>query len=248
MSAALTFLVFWGLVAHAASSPERRAQMRRKPIGDWALEIVSLLVQGALIPLILVVMLIRVWGYVLPSLGGALHLSPVVAFLVSFVGVDYLYYWNHRLLHTRALWPLHLVHHTSPSMDVFATSRNTVWTSFLIVYVWANSFFVYALNDPRFFLAGAAATAILDLARHSALRAPEARWFQATVGYVLVLPHDHAWHHARDAEHGNYAANLKLWDRLHGTYLGARPPVTELGVDTNLSLARRFAWPFSRTS
>ncbi|HVJ92712.1 MAG TPA: sterol desaturase family protein [Labilithrix sp.] len=244
MSTILTLIAFWGLVAHVVASPERRARMRAKPFGEWALEGANLFVQGALIPLVLVVLLAKLWALLLPGLGGALRLPPLVAFLASFVGIDYVYYWNHRLLHTERLWPLHLVHHTVTEMDVFATSRNTVWTSFLIVYVWAGSFFVHLLVDSRFYMAGAAATAILDLWRHSALDLPRTPWIDKTVGAIFVLPRDHAWHHGAEAEPGNYGANFKLWDRIHGTYLGARPDVPALGVTTTLGLVRRLVWPF----
>lgn len=244
MSELLTFLAFWGLVAHVAASPERRAQLRSKPYGDWALEVANLFVQGVLVPLVFVIVLAKAWALLLPGLRGALHLSPLAAFFVSFVVVDYAYYWNHRLLHTSRLWPLHLVHHTATAMDVFATSRNTIWTSLLIVYVWAGSLALHVLDDATFYVLGASVTAILDLWRHSALDVPFSAWIERTVGYVFVLPRDHAWHHAAAAEPGNYGANLKLWDRLHKTYLGPRPAPVALGVPTELSLARRFAWPF----
>ena len=74
-----------------------------------------------------------------------------------------------RLLHSRWLWPAHRVHHTMTEMDVLGTSRNSVWSSALIVYLWVNGAVLYLLNDPTWFAAGAAVTAALDLWRHSPL-------------------------------------------------------------------------------
>jgi sterol desaturase/sphingolipid hydroxylase (fatty acid hydroxylase superfamily) len=87
-----------------------------------------------------------------PGHSGALHISWALSFTLNFVAVDYLYYWNHRLLHG-PLWRWHAAHHSARSMDVLITSRNTLWTPLLIVYVWANAVFLYVLADPRPYLA-----------------------------------------------------------------------------------------------
>ena len=61
---------------------------------------------------------------------GAVEVPSWLAFVISFVVIDYAYYWNHRLLHG-ALWRWHAVHHTASRLDVVVTSRNTLWTPLL---------------------------------------------------------------------------------------------------------------------
>lgn len=131
--------------------------------------------------------------------------------MLNFVAVDYLYYWNHRLLHG-PLWRWHAAHHTPRSMDVLITSRNTLWTPALIVYVWANALFLYLLADSRPYLAAVAVSSLLDVWRHSGLPSPG-----GILGRVLITPGDHAWHHSSRRHDKNFGANLKAWDRLHDT-------------------------------
>lgn len=244
MSTALTLCAFWGLVAYTLWDPARRAQVLTRSTQTWILDGTGLVVQGLLVPVVLVLPLLVVYARLLPTLAGSLVLSPWTAFLLAFVGVDYLYYWNHRLLHTRRLWPIHRVHHTAEQMDVLVTSRNTLWTSFLIVYLWAGSLMTFLLADPTPYLLGAALTAGLDLARHAPIDLARFRRVERLLGLVMILPRDHALHHADLAEHGNYGANLVWWDKLHGTYLGQRAVPARLGIPCTLSLMRRLLWPF----
>ncbi len=244
MTTLVTLVAFWGLFGLTLSNRARFAQVLARKRRDWILDITGLLAQGVLVPLVLTVPLLSVYTFLWPSLHGSVHLPAVAAFAAPIVGVDYLYYWNHRLLHTPALWPWHRVHHTAEHMDVLVTSRNTLWTNLLMVHVWATSVALFLLHDPAPYLWGAALTACLDLARHAPITL--ARWprLEFALGLVLVLPRDHAFHHADNPRHGNFGANLVLWDRLHGTYLGAGDPPSRLGVGNQWSTARSLLWPF----
>src|SRR5690606_34754067 len=125
------------------------------------------------------------------------ELAAALAFLLNFIVVDYLYYWNHRLLHSQFFWPAHAVHHSIESLDAIATSRNTVWSPILIVYLWANGFAVFMLKEPFWFLAGASATAALDLWRHSQIFAKPATTVPGRLfAKFFITPNDHSWHHS----------------------------------------------------
>ncbi len=247
MSAVLTFVSFWALLGLTLSRPERRKAVFARSRRDWCLDLAGLTVQGILVPILLVVPLVACCEGLWPAWRGALVSPAWMSFTLAFVCIDYAYYWNHRLLHTAYFWPIHRVHHSAPEMDVLVTSRNTLWTSFLIVYLWANTFFTFALRDPEPYLLGAGLTAVLDLARHSPLSLAGFPTLERSVGLVLVLPHDHARHHTSSPDdHGNYGANLVWWDKLHGTYRKARGLPEPLGVAIELGLARSLLWPFGR--
>jgi sterol desaturase/sphingolipid hydroxylase (fatty acid hydroxylase superfamily) len=62
----------------------------------------------------------------------------------------------------------------------------------------------------------------------------------------LMLPQDHRWHHGSVAVGCNFGANLKVWDRLHGTDLGSEDVSEDLGVAIELSLGRQLMFPFAR--
>lgn len=192
--------------------------------GAWLVDASGLAVQGAIAAALAVLV---------PYRTGAIDIPFWAAFLLSFVGVDYAYYWNHRLLHG-ALWRWHAVHHTAARLDVIVTSRNTLWTPLLIVYVWAGAAAVVLLRDPAGFLLGLSLTAALDLWRHSPL-APPPRLRRA-LSAILVTPHEHAWHHSRSRTEVNFGANFTIWDRLHGTFEASAAPPEQLGIDVPLTL------------
>lgn len=235
---AFSLLLLWTIAAST-----RRSRILAKPWQDWLLDVSNLSVQGTLIPWLQTGLLFLLYQRTFPE--GArqsLPLGLVGGFVLNFVVVDYVYYWNHRLLHSSRLWPAHKVHHTVTDMDVFATSRNTIWTSFLICYLWLNSIFLFLLDRPEGYLLGAALSASLDLWKHSELRLWP--WLEGALSLVFILPRDHAWHHGRDELYGNYGANLKIWDQLHGTWHASKENPPSLGLDESLSLTRKLLWPF----
>lgn len=225
-------VVFWVLFAGVLGAPAGRAALRRRGWQDWVLDLAGLAVQGTLVPVLTLTLAAGVWPRLIP--GGTLAVGWLGGFVLNFVVVDYLYYWNHRLLH-RA-WPVHRVHHGAPAMDVLVTSRNTLWTSLLIVYVWVNSLLLHVVDVPEGVAAGVGLTAALDLWRHSPMggRIPG-----------FVSPVHHAWHHSEERQDVNFGANWNWWDRLHGTWLDVPTRPARLGVPTHLGLLRSLLWPWS---
>ena len=130
----ILLIAFWLLLLGTAVSSRGIAIFRRDP-EDWIIDSAGLLIQGTVIPLAQIYIVAALLQWISPDSAGIVVMSPVLSFFLCFVGVDYLYYWNHRALHTKYLWNIHVVHHTAQKMDVITTSRNTVWSSFFIVYL-----------------------------------------------------------------------------------------------------------------
>ena len=97
------FGAFWILVVGTAWYGGGVSIFFNRKMDDWMLDGVSLFVQGAVIPLSQVFLVAALLGNVAPGTAGTLDLNPVLSFVICFVGVDYLYYWNHRILHTPKL-------------------------------------------------------------------------------------------------------------------------------------------------
>jgi sterol desaturase/sphingolipid hydroxylase (fatty acid hydroxylase superfamily) len=233
-------LGFIALLGASSLHAATRAAWRARSAGDWLIDGVGLLVQGVVVPALQVGALRSACAAVIPGVEGAVDLPAPVAFAGAFVGVDALYWLNHRAMHQRALWPLHRVHHEAAAMDLFSTSRNTWLSSFLLVYLWVHGLAFFALADDGGWALGVAATAVLDLWRHTALVPPPrvARWLRGW----LVLPDDHARHHADDAPAANFGANLAIWDRLAGTWIAPEPD-RPLGVRPRMPTWRALLWP-----
>lgn len=235
----LVFISFVGILALTLWHEEQARTLKNRSREEWILDLSGLLVQGIGVPLLQTFGLYNLFLVLIPSWQGCLHVPHVVSFLLSFVVVDYLYYWNHRLLHSCALWPFHSVHHTPAFVDLLTTSRNCIWTPFLLVYLWVNGLLIFMLAEPSSFLLGVSLTAALDIWRHSGFgRVPP------PLSQLLITPTAHALHHSPAGTQKNFGSNLSLWDRLHGTYLGSAP--SGCGIPLPLSLRRKLFYPFPR--
>ncbi|MEH2063646.1 MAG: sterol desaturase family protein [Nostoc sp.] len=241
----LIFGSFIGLFGWTIINQVGRTQLKVKTREDWLIDATGLTIQGILIPLLQATLVYWLYQHLLPTQQGYLKVSVVPAFIISFVVVDYLYYWNHRLLHTKILWKVHQVHHTVTQMDVLGTSRNTLWTSLFIIYLWIHTLFLYLLADPTGYLLGVSLTSALDLWRHSSLIIPANTRLYQFLSPWLILPQDHAWHHCREIHNYNYGANLKIWDKLHGTYYESKQLPSIIGIPSSLNLFQKLFFPFS---
>jgi sterol desaturase/sphingolipid hydroxylase (fatty acid hydroxylase superfamily) len=233
-------LITFALLATLERTAPRAAA--RYAAADHALNLAGLAVQGALVPLAGFWIATEVLAAHWPAAAGTLRLGWLGAFLLNFVVVDFLYYWQHRLFHRlRWLWALHQCHHATPALDVWASSRNSLAVNFLFVYMLVNPVLGFLCDRPDAFFAGAALTASLDLWRHSRLPAIPAPRFLAG---VLVTPELHHSHHSPRGEAANFGANLIIWDRLFGTARPARGFPARYGTAGAPGPWRQFLFPW----
>jgi sterol desaturase/sphingolipid hydroxylase (fatty acid hydroxylase superfamily) len=238
--------VMGGLTAAQVRSQGIVGFLKSRDASGWFLDLANLTVQGTLIPLLQGILVSKGLEALLPELHGSLAIGPAGAFLLCMVGVDYAYYWNHRLLHKRWLWALHQTHHSAPHMDAWMSSRNTIWTSLLIVYLWLNGVLIHITGERDAVLLAVTITGCLDLWRHSGMKLHHA--LERLLSCVLVTPTQHAWHHSSHVVDINFGANFNLWDRLHGTYLPKTGLPARIGVPAPGSLLRQLIHPWPRKS
>ncbi len=209
------FLTFSSLTLLSLIIEERRNATLSRTKEEWTIDILGLFIQGIIIPAF-PFLLVPILKSCFPALAGSMEISPFLQFVLSFVMVDYLYYWNHRFFHRRSFWAIHRLHHSSRYLDIFATSRNSFVTSFLFVYVWSQVVAMFLLKDSTAFMLGLGVTFALDLWRHSGMKQPT--FIHVICGWFLILPEQHVLHHSLIGRTKNYGANLCWWDKLHGTY------------------------------
>lgn len=201
-------------------------KMPRHQLWDWIIHLSGFLCQGAIIPWLGYLAATRLLPAWLPGGAGVLPIGWWGAFLLNFVVIDFLYYWQHRWFHRIApLWKLHRCHHTARRVDIWVTSRNTLVMHFLFVYFLLNPLLGYLVTRPDAFFVGAMVTASLDLFRHTDFdfsRLPGSTTLARWLGKIFILPSAHRRHHRVHDSEGNYGANLILWDRLFGTIIPER--------------------------
>lgn len=210
--AMLPLLSFVVLLMLEKRIPAQTTDQRFSP-GDWLMNLAGFGMQGLVIPFAGYWLATSVFPEWLPNLHGILHLGFGGAFLLNFIGIDFLYYWQHRAFHQiPALWKLHAPHHHAPMVNVWVTSRNALLTNFLFVYMLVNPVLGYLCDSSEGFFAGAMVTAAMDLFRHGNIRV-----HLPALNGLFVLPRDHHRHHDAEKPFANYSANFILWDRLFGT-------------------------------
>jgi sterol desaturase/sphingolipid hydroxylase (fatty acid hydroxylase superfamily)/poly(3-hydroxybutyrate) depolymerase len=143
--------------------------------------------------------------------------------VIAFVGVDFLYYWWHRLSHrVNVLWAAHVVHHQSEDYNLAVALRQAVLTSwtglpfYLPLALLGVPTLVYAIVH--------ALSTLYQFWIHTQLVGK----IGGPLGWVFNLPSHHRVHHGIDAQYldKNYGATLVIWDRLFGTYEEEKEPPT----------------------
>jgi sterol desaturase/sphingolipid hydroxylase (fatty acid hydroxylase superfamily) len=131
-----------------------------------------------------------------------------------FLGVDFFYYWFHRMSHeVNAFWAAHVVHHQSEEFNLTVALRQGAlqgwfsWVFYLRLAV--------AGIPPLVFLTVNAASTLYQFWIHT-----RAIGTLGPLEYVLNTPSNHRVHHGRNPKYidKNHGATLIVWDRLFGTY------------------------------
>lgn len=134
--------------------------------------------------------------------------------IVLFLGVDFCYYWAHRLSHEINLfWAGHVVHHQSEDYNLSVALRQG----------FAQKLFTIIIYLPLAFLGFSTELFLIFSAWNTLYQF----WIHTeTIGklgpleWVLNTPSHHRVHHGREPKYidKNHAGVLIIWDRLFGTF------------------------------
>ncbi len=142
--------------------------------------------------------------------------------ILSFVGVDFLYYWWHRGSHrVNVLWAAHVVHHQSEDFNLAVALRQAVATSFTSLPFYLPMALLGV--PPVVYATMVALSTLYQFWIHTELVGK-----LGPLEWILNTPSHHRVHHAVNPEYldRNYGAILIVWDRLFGTFAGeAAAPV-----------------------
>jgi sterol desaturase/sphingolipid hydroxylase (fatty acid hydroxylase superfamily) len=135
--------------------------------------------------------------------------------LLCFIGVDFFYYWAHRLSHqVNLFWLGHIVHHQSEDYNLSVALRQSTFQKMFTFYFYFPLAFL-GFKTEWFLLMGAF-NLLYQFWIHTEVIDKLPRWFE----YLFNTPAHHRVHHGRDPKYidKNHAGTLMIWDRMFGTF------------------------------
>jgi len=140
--------------------------------------------------------------------------KSIIAWVVIFFGVDFFYYWFHRMSHEmNAPWAAHIVHHQSEEFNLaVALRQGTFQSSFSWIFYLPLAVIGF---PPVMFLTMTAFNTLYQFWIHT--RAIDKL---GLLEWVLNTPSHHRVHHGRNPKYldKNHAGTLIIWDRMFGTF------------------------------
>ncbi len=133
---------------------------------------------------------------------------------LSVAGWDFLYYWNHRFMHeVRALWAVHVVHHSSERYNLSTALRQPVAD---VLGLWLPYGVMSRFGiRPHVLTQARAINLLYQYWIHT-----EAIRSLGKAEEVLNTPSHHRVHHGSQRQYidRNHGSILIIWDRLFGTF------------------------------
>jgi sterol desaturase/sphingolipid hydroxylase (fatty acid hydroxylase superfamily) len=152
-----------------------------------------------------------------------------LATIGAIAGWDFIYYWNHRLMHeTRWLWAIHVVHHSSEHYNLSTALRQPVLDV-------AGMFVPYGLLSLAGFRPSTIETARGVNLLYQYWIHTETIGKLGPVEEVLNTASHHRVHHGSNRQYldKNHGSILIVWDRLFGTFEREDEPV-RYGLTKNI--------------
>ncbi len=140
--------------------------------------------------------------------------SNLLTWIILFIGVDFFYYWFHRMSHQiNALWAAHIVHHQSEEYNLTVALRQSWfqgWFSWVFYLPLALIGF-----DPIMFLTLSAFNTLYQFWIHT--RTIKNMGF---LEHIINTPSHHRVHHGSNPKYidKNHAGTLIIWDKMFGTF------------------------------
>ena len=169
--------------------------------------VVSLLTKGSFL-----LFNIYLYQFRLFTINDLMHVFFVV--VLTFVAIDFIYYWFHRCSHRiKFLWAMHMNHHSSEEMNFVVSLRQAWFAPF------AKVIFFMPLPligfDPLITVVVGIASTFWGVIGHT-------QWINklGPLEYIFVTPSHHRVHHGSNDQYidKNFGNLLIIWDKFFGTF------------------------------
>lgn len=151
-----------------------------------------------------------------------------LAWLLAVLGWDFVYYWNHRVMHeSRILWAMHVQHHSSERYNLSTALRQPVTGPFTIAFPYAMGLLGVR---PELVAHARAINLIYQYWIHT-----EVIKSIGPAESVLNTASHHRVHHGANPQYidKNYGSILITWDKLFGSFEPEVEPV-RYGLTKNI--------------
>jgi sterol desaturase/sphingolipid hydroxylase (fatty acid hydroxylase superfamily) len=135
--------------------------------------------------------------------------------VLCFIGVDFFYYWAHRMSHeVNLFWLGHVVHHQSEDYNLSVALRQSTFQKMFTFYFYFPLAFLGFKTE--WFLMMGAFNLLYQFWIHTEVVKRLPGWYE----YIFNTPSHHRVHHGRNPKYidKNHAATLMIWDRMFGTF------------------------------
>lgn len=152
-----------------------------------------------------------IFAYVAPW---QLPMGAWYTWVIAFVGLDFLFYWEHRIAHrVRLIWATHQAHHSSEYFN-FATALRQKWNNSMSMIMWSPLVFLGV--PPAVVFAVYSLNLIYQFWVHT--EHIDKMW--RPIEFIMNTPSHHRVHHGSDPEYldRNYAGVFIIWDRMFGSF------------------------------
>ncbi len=134
--------------------------------------------------------------------------------IACFLGVDFLYYWYHRLSHEiNFMWAAHVVHHQSEEYNLAVALRQSSLQPFhSMVFYWPLALIGF---PTAVFISCAAVNTLYQFWIHTQIVDR-----LGPLESVFMTPSHHRVHHGRNPIYldRNHGGTFIVWDKLFGTF------------------------------
>ncbi|MBW3564842.1 MAG: sterol desaturase family protein [Acidobacteria bacterium] len=169
-------------------------------------------------------------------------MSMIPAVIIFYLATDFVFYWSHRALHSKLLWPFHSIHHSQRELTFLTTARFHVFDVMFLTLTTAVPAVLLGFPSQAVYL-----TVLLmaqDKVQHANLD-----WTYGPLYGLFVSPRFHRIHHSAEPDaHGhNFGRLFSVWDYVFGTAHHSKEEPAEFGVrDLELpeSFRAHFTYPF----
>lgn len=127
---------------------------------------------------------------------------------------DTLFYWCHRLLHTKYFYPIHKLHHLSVYPTPFTAYSFQMGETFIEAILMVTIIFIIPIHFKAFLIYQTVSIAY-NVYGHSSREFMPMMIMNNKFGKYLNTASLHAHHHY--TEQSNYSFYFTFWDRLMGT-------------------------------